>query len=59
MLTGMAALAAGSALPAKAAEDIAYAVAQAPPYVYIGCYTPAGRGISVYSVNPQTNAMIL
>ncbi len=60
LLTGMAALAAASkAVPASAASDTAYAVAQAPPYVYIGCYTPAGRGISIYSANPQTNTMIL
>ncbi|MEO8130538.1 MAG: beta-propeller fold lactonase family protein, partial [Bryobacteraceae bacterium] len=56
----MAALAAaGRAVPAIAADDTAYAVAQAPPYVYIGCYTPAGRGISIYSVNAQTNVMTL
>ena len=59
ILTGMAALAAGRALPIKAAEDTAYAVAQAPPYVYVGSYTPPGRGISIYSVNPQTNVMVL
>ena len=46
ILTGMAALAAVKAVPASAAGDAAYAVAQAPPYVYIGCYTPAGRAIT-------------
>jgi len=59
ILTGVAALAAGRALPGKAEDDAAFAVPQAPPYVYIACYTPAGRGISIYSVNAQTNVMVL
>ena len=60
LLTGMAALAAAAkAVPAIADDDAAFAVAQAPPYVYVGCYTPAGRGISIYSVNAQTNVMTL
>lgn len=59
LFMGAAALAA-TRLHAADGED-REAVSLGPPYVYIGCYTGGanGRGISVYHIEPSTNAMTL
>ncbi len=59
ILVGAAALAAGRWMPAKA-DDSPYAITAVPgPFAYVGCYTPAGRGISVYGIDRATNNMTL